>query len=349
MSIGIDTTIYAKPNTLTELEMSEWNWKYGYLDESQLPESSFSVRKKWIEASSKHNIKTLKNCLRYIVKRSKVFSYIDLKFYRMPLILPFFNMQWAKAIYNDLIEELNPYLLDVGDYARKHNIRLTIHAPMTVVLNSVKDYVVKNSIYTLKQITYIYELMGYNTNKFHDFGIGITTHIGGREGGVENYIQNLNKLPKTVRNILQVENDDKIYTVEDCLKTKLPVVLDLHHDWIIRGFYLEDNYDKILKTWKNVRPKIHASMPRRDLIEWCYNDSLLLTKKNTFKVYADLPTIEELNKISKDKLRAHGDFMYGKSMKDLLLDYSNYADIMVEMRGCNLASEELCKSLNKLK
>lgn len=347
MSIGIDTTIYA-PSNLSDFAVSEWNWDYGYLDESQMPDSSFNVRSKWIEASAKHNIKTLKNCLRYIVKKSKKYDKVDLKFYRMPLILPFFNYVWTSGIYNELQEELRPYLLDVGDYARKHKIRLTMHAPMTVVLNSVKEQVVKNSIYTLKRICVLYEWLGYDTSKFHDHGIGVTTHIGGREGGVENYIINLNKLSKNVRNILQVENDDKIYTVEDCFKTKLPVVLDIHHDWIVKGKYFESDYSKILKTWKNVRPKVHASMPRRDLIDWCYNDNVLLTSNKKFKVYADLPTVEELNKVSKDKLRTHGDFIYGQSMKDLLLGFSQVADIMVEMRGCNLASEKLCKSFDRL-
>lgn len=345
--IGIDTTIYA-PKDLSEMDKETWNWEFGYLNETQLPDSSFNIKKKWIEASCKHNIKALKNCLKYCVKVSKTFKKYDLKFYRMPIILPFFTCYWAQMIYKELLPELEDYLLDIGDYAKKHKIRLTMHAPMTVCLNSVKDNVIKNSVYTLKQLTKIYELLGYDTSKFHEYGIGITTHIGGREGGTDKYIETISSLDKNVINVLQVENDDKIYTVEDCLKIGLPVVLDIHHDWIVKGKYFVGNYSKILKTWKNVKPKIHASMPKKELIDWCFSDNTLITPNNKkFKVYADLPTVNELNKISKDKLRAHGDFIYGKSMKDLLLDYCDYADIMVEMRGCNLASEKLCRSFNK--
>lgn len=77
-------------------------------------------------------------------------------------------------------------------------------------------------------------------------------------------------MPKYIQECIVIENDDKIFNVNDCLyisnKLNIPVVLDYHH-FICNnnGELIEDLILDIFKTWKNKTPKIHFSSPKSNL------------------------------------------------------------------------------------
>ena len=147
------------------------------------------------------------------------------------------------------------------------NLRVDVHPDQFAVLNSPKISIVKN---TFKILEYHYNIL--DALKIQDKVIIL--HVGGCQFGkqksITRFINNFNKLPKYIQECIVIENDDKIFNVNDCLyisnKLNIPVVLDYHH-FICNnnGELIEDLILDIFKTWKNKTPKIHFSSPKSNL------------------------------------------------------------------------------------
>jgi UV DNA damage repair endonuclease len=116
------------------------------------------------------------------------------------------------------------------------------------------------------------------------------------------------------------------------LANDLALVLDIHHHWVASGEYIQptdDRFARIVDSWRGVRPVIHYSVSREDL--------LVDHDPNTMPDMAKL--LEQGYK--KQKLRAHSDFMWNNAVNDWALSFRDYADIMVESKAKNLASQAL--------
>jgi UV DNA damage endonuclease len=109
-------------------------------------------------------------------------------------------------------------------------------------------------------------------------------------------------------------------------------VLDIHHHWIKTGEYIEADDDRIkrfIDSWRGQRPVIHYSVSREEhLPDACRVSRPCLT------------TLLELGH-KKAKLRAHSDFYWNNACNEWALTHSEWADIMCESKGKNLASFEL--------
>ena len=70
-------------------------------------------------------------------------------------------------------------------------------------------------------------------------------------------------MPKYIRDIIAIENDDKVFNVSDVIRISkeinVPVVLDYHHHKCNESFF---DFADIFDTWKEDVPKIHFSSPR---------------------------------------------------------------------------------------
>jgi UV DNA damage repair endonuclease len=116
------------------------------------------------------------------------------------------------------------------------------------------------------------------------------------------------------------------------LAQDLALVLDIHHHWVKTGEYIEADDDRIKRicdSWRGVRPVIHYSVSREDvLVGHCA---------------ATRPELEPLlaQGYKKGKLRAHSDFMWNTAVNEWALTHGEWADIMVEAKGKNLASRAL--------
>ena len=86
-------------------------------------------------------------------------------------------------------------------------------------------------------------------------------HVGsstfGKENSISRFINNFNKLPIYLRKCIAIENDDKVFNVNDVLKiskvTSIPIVLDYHHhfcnnDGINLYDYIEDIFNNLIKN-----------------------------------------------------------------------------------------------------
>lgn len=206
----------------------------------------------------KKNLKGLKEILNYNIKN-------NIHFYRLSSkLIPLATKDDVKFDYIDRYK--NEYK-EISDIINKNKIRVDFHPDQFCVLNSVKKDVVNNSIEILK---YHFNILDSLKIKDKVLILHIGSNVFGKENSLSRFINNYNLLPKNIKKSIAIENDDKIFNIEDCLylnkKLNIPIVLDYHHH--ICNNQEKDLYkyiDKIFSTWKTINPKIHFSSPKSKL------------------------------------------------------------------------------------
>lgn len=225
----------------------------------------------------------------------------------------------------------------VGQLAHDRGVRLSFHPGQFCVLASDKEDVVKRSIEEFEYHADMARYMGFG-KQFQDLKINV--HIAGR-AGPEGIRRVYGKLSPEARNCLTIENEEVNYGVDDCITIAdlVPVVLDIHHNWIKTGSYVhlrDKTVGRIIDSWRGTRPVMHYSVSRDDiLVGHCPNT---------------LPDMTQLlaQGHKKQKLRAHSDFMWNEAVNDWALSFLPKFDIMVEAKGKNKASESLALHAQKL-
>jgi UV DNA damage endonuclease len=215
----------------------------------------------------------------------------------------------------------------VGELARSLDVRLSFHPGQFTVLASDNDDIVNRSIEEFEYHADMVRWMGYGKN-FQDFKINV--HIAGRRGP-EGIRHVLGRLSPEARNSITIENDEITWGLDASLElvNTCALVLDIHHHYIKTGEYINANDDRIkliIDSWRGVRPVIHYSVSREEFIGHLPRDAK-----------PELQTLLEQG-YKKSKLRAHSDFMWNTAVNDWALTHNDWADIMVESKGKNLAS-----------
>lgn len=232
----------------------------------------------------------------------------------------------------DVVKELEARFAMIGDLARKHDIRLSFHPGQFCVLASENPEIVERSIQEFEYHCDLIRYMGYG-QKFQDFKCNV--HIGGKQGpdGIK---RALKRLSREACNTLTIENAEFTWGVPASLELvkHCALVLDIHHHWIYSGEYIEptdDRFKLICDSWRGVRPVIHYSVSREDVLVDHDPDQR--------------PSLQELKRMgfTSAKLRAHSDYYWNNACNDWALSYLPYADIMSESKQKNLASWPLLK------
>ena len=238
----------------------------------------------------------------------------------------------------DVQNELARLFAPIGETARANDVRLSFHPDQFVVLASDRDEVVNKSIEEFEYHCDMVRMMGYGKT-FQDFKVNV--HISGRRGpqGIRDVY---NRLSPEARNTLTLENEEYTHGLTDCLSLSdlVPTVLDIHHNWIREGQYIEPTDDltkRVIDSWRGVRPTLHYSVSREDcLVEHPSNER---------------PSHDALIKagLSKQKLRAHSDYYWNEAVNDWALTFCENFDIMCESKAKNLASFKLYERYKCLK
>jgi UV DNA damage repair endonuclease len=225
----------------------------------------------------------------------------------------------------------------VGDVARKSNVRLSFHPGQFCVLASINPGIVERSIEEFEYHVDMARWMGYGKS-FQDFKINV--HISGKQGP-DGIIQALQSLTPEARNCITIENEENAWGLNDCLTLSkyVALVLDIHHHWVREGEYIQHNdprINQILDSWRGVRPVIHYSVSREDVLV----DHCSITQP-------DYPALLEAG-YKKSKLRAHSNFYWNTAVNEWALSFRNNFDIMCESKAKNLASFALYEQAKKL-
>ena len=234
---------------------------------------------------------------------------------------------WRKPDVRQRAEQL---YRTVGETARELDVRVSMHPGQFTVLASIDDDIVNRSIEEFEYHVDIARWMGFG-KKFQDFKINV--HISGKKGP-EGIKECLLRLSPEARNTITIENDENSWGLDASLELAghLGLVLDIHHHWVKTGEYIQptdDRVKRIIDSWRGVRPTMHYSISREDLL----NDH-----RHDIK-----PCMEDLLQqgYKKAKLRAHSDMCWNTACNDWALSFAPDFDIMVEAKLKNLASNQL--------
>ena len=312
------------------------------LEEIQRPLNTRSTTVQWLNRQTRdvaeerlwdimvHNIASYKRLIEYVGSLP-----LELRMVRLGSdVLPVYTQhEWSYYWQRpDVVAYCERAFAEVGDTARALDVRLSMHPGQFTVLASDNPEIVDRSIEEFEYHTDVLRYMGYGKT-FQDFKCNV--HISGRQGpaGIK---AALKRLSPEARNTITIENDENKWGLEHSLELvdDLALVLDIHHHWCREGEYIEptdDRYKRVIDSWRGVRPVIHYSVSREDILVG-HDDSTL-------------PAMGELIEMGhkKGKLRAHSDFMWNHAVNDWALSFWDYTDIMVESKAKNLASEKLHK------
>jgi len=230
----------------------------------------------------------------------------------------------------DVIAKIEAHLSMCGDFARANDIKLSFHPGQFCVLASEQEQVIENSITEFEYHCDLIRYMGYG-QKFQDFKCNV--HIGGKQGpdGIK---RALKRLSPEARNTLTIENAEFTWGLDASLELvdHCALVLDIHHHWINSGEYIapsDDKVKRVIDSWRGVRPTIHYSVSREDV----------LVDHDT-QVQPDIKQLKSMG-FTSAKLRAHSDYYWNQPVNDWALTFLPHADIMCESKQKNLASQQL--------
>ena len=229
----------------------------------------------------------------------------------------------------DVQDHLTRIFRPIGARARELGVRLSFHPGQFCVLASESDEIVERSILEFEYHADMARWMGYGQS-FQDFKINV--HISGRRGpdGIKAV---LSRLSPEARNTITIENDEMSWGTDASLELvdHCALVLDIHHHWIKTGEYIESTDDRVKRirdSWRGVRPVIHYSVSREDLL----GDHARHTR----------PSLQALldSGHKKSRLRAHSDFYWNSAVNEWAGTFARDFDIMCESKGKNLARDQ---------
>jgi len=230
----------------------------------------------------------------------------------------------------DVQNHLEQIFAPIGETARRLDVRLSFHPGQFCVLASEHEGIVERSIQEFEYHADMVRWMGFGRT-FQDFKINV--HISGKRGpaGIRNALK---RLSPEARNSITIENDENSWGIDSSLELAddCALVLDIHHHFIRTGDYIQPTdhrLPRIIDSWRGVRPAIHFSQSREDvLVDHCSKT---------------LPNMDTLlsQGYKKQKMRAHSDFMWNTACNEWALSHWEWADIQVEAKGKNLASAQV--------
>ena len=234
---------------------------------------------------------------------------------------------WQRPEIQDHCEQI---FAPIGETARRLDVRLSFHPGQFCVLASENPGIVERSIEEFEYHADMARWMGYG-KKFQDFKINV--HISGKRGPA-GIIETLQKLSPEARNCITIENDENSWGIDSSIELAdhCALVLDIHHHWIRTGEYLQANDDRvarIIDSWRGVRPVLHYSVSREDVLVG--HDVTVLPDHAALLAQG----------YKKQKMRAHSDFYWNQPVTDWALTFWPQFDIQCESKGKNLSSEQV--------
>ncbi|MDD1680009.1 MAG: UV DNA damage repair endonuclease UvsE [Methanoregula sp.] len=141
----------------------------------------------------------------------------------------------------------------IGEYIRRNGFRISMHPDQFVLLNAPDEGVLRRSIADLIYQVQVLDLMGLGNSA------KVQVHVGGVYGNkpasMDRFVKQYTMLDPAIRNRLVIENDERLYTLSDCLaiheQTGIPVIMDsFHHALLNNGEQLTDLLKSVRQTWK---------------------------------------------------------------------------------------------------
>lgn len=153
-------------------------------------------------------------------------------------------------------------LAAVRELAQARQVRLSFHPDQFVVPGSATPAVVGSSLAELEHHGRMAELVGAEQITLHGGGAqpDKATALGRLERALE-------RLSPRARERIVLENDDRVFTVEDllpvCARVGLPLLYDVHHHRCLPDrLTIEEATERAAATWGAREPWAHLSSPK---------------------------------------------------------------------------------------
>jgi UV DNA damage endonuclease len=150
----------------------------------------------------------------------------------------------------------------IGKYIRDHRLRISMHPDQFVLLNSPNPDILERSIADLRYQVQILDLMEL------DSSAKVQIHVGGvyrdKPAAIDRFVNAYDRIGDPVRKRLVIENDERLYSVSDCLaineRTGIPVLFDVFHHSVNNNHErIPDLLGPVQASWKK-----HDGIPMVD-------------------------------------------------------------------------------------
>jgi UV DNA damage endonuclease len=145
-----------------------------------------------------------------------------------------------------------PHFREIGQFIAEHGIRISMHPDQFTLINSLDIAVFERSVKELEYHAEVLDLLGLDTSA------KLQIHVGGIYGdkakSMQRFVERFERLDERIRSRLVIENDDRLYTLRDCLRihaeTGIPVLFDLfHHEVNSSGESIHEALKLVSRTW----------------------------------------------------------------------------------------------------
>ena len=158
---------------------------------------------------------------------------------------PVCQFEWLKYFKDQLAS--------IGAFVRSNDIRISMHPGQYTVLNSPDRSILSRSIKELQYHADVLDALDL------DVSAKIQLHVGGVYGdknkSIRRFVERYHDLEEALKRRLVIENDDRSYTVDDCIgiygETGVLVLFDVfHHELNHSHWSITDVLATITKTWQ---------------------------------------------------------------------------------------------------
>ena len=141
----------------------------------------------------------------------------------------------------------------IGDFIKRYGMRISMHPGQFTLINSPDTRVFENSVQELAYHAHVLDLMTLDTSA------KIQIHVGGiyrdKDQSMIRFVERFGMLDELLKRRLVLENDDRRYSLSDCLQlsaeTGIPVVFDVfHHGVHSSGESIPEAFRLFTRTWQ---------------------------------------------------------------------------------------------------
>jgi UV DNA damage endonuclease len=165
---------------------------------------------------------------------------------------PINKFNWQKYFQEEFEE--------IGEFITKNRMRISMHPDQFTLINSLKEEIFERSKKELKYHVEILDLMKLDTSA------KVQIHVGGAYGdkkeSIERFVTRFNQLEGLIVRRLVIENDDKLYDLNDCFKLneqiQIPILFDVFHHKLNNSTNqsTRESFKLAARTWNKKRDGI---------------------------------------------------------------------------------------------
>lgn len=190
-----------------------------------------------------NNLECLRRMIEYNIENRLLFFRISSG------LVPFASHEVCRT---DWVAPFSRSFAEIGETIRRADIRISMHPDQFVLINALRPAVVDAGIRELVYHARVLDALGLGTDA------KLQIHVGGvygdKEASMARFIERYHRLPDPVRTRLVIENDDRSFTVRDCIRihesTGIPVLFDwFHHELNNEGDTGEEAIKMATATW----------------------------------------------------------------------------------------------------